>query len=138
MMASFEDSHLFTLHNLKLKEDEVECKTVIGSGGFAEVFVQNLCIGNSREKKPYAIKRISKDDHRFPRKLYEREIEIFSRLAAQESQVRETLHPISYFPSMKTYLQLWIILVRWILCAVSWAAHRQPLCVYIYGLYETW
>ena len=60
---------------------------MIGSGGFAEVFVQNLCIGNSQEKKAYAIKRILKNNHVFPRKLYEREIKIFSRLAAQEAQV---------------------------------------------------
>ena len=86
-MASFEESHLFTLYNLNLNEDEVECKTVIGSGGFAEVFVQNLCIGDSQEKKPYAIKRIFKDHHIFPRKLYEREIRIFSGLAAQEARV---------------------------------------------------
>ena len=94
-MESSEESHLFTLHNLNLREDEVECKTLIGSGGCGEVFVQNLCIGNSRQKKPYAVKRISKDNHLFPRKFSEREIEIFSRLAAQESQVSD---PISYFP----------------------------------------
>ena len=116
-MASFEESSFFTLHNLNLKEDEVECKTEIGSGGFAVVFVQNLCVGNSEEKKPYAIKRIFKEHHLFPRKLYEREIKIFSRLAAQESRVSE---PISSFPSiMKTYS----LLVPRILCAVSWAAH---------------
>ena len=110
-MASFEESHLFALYNLNLKKDEVECKTVIGSGGFAEVFVQNLCIGNSREKKPYAIKRISKDNHVFPRKLYELEITTLSRLAAQEARVSGTFHSISYFPSMKIFSQLWIILV---------------------------
>ena len=104
-MASFEESHLFTEYKLNLKEDEVECKTLIGSGGFAEVFVQNLCIGNSREKKPYAIKRIFKDNHVFPRTLYEREITIFSTLAAQESRVSWTFH------SMKTFSQLRIILV---------------------------
>ena len=103
-MASFEESHLFTEYNLNLKEDEVECKTEIGSGGFAVVFVQNLCIGNSREQKPYAIKRISKDNHVFPRKLYEREITIFSTLA-QESRVSGTFH------SMKNFSQLRIILV---------------------------
>ena len=97
-ILSFEESHLFTLHNLNLKEDEVECKTVIGSGGFAQVFVQNLCIGNSQEKKPYAIKRISKDNHVFPRERYEREIKIFSSLAAQEAQVSVNFHPTSYFP----------------------------------------
>ena len=86
-MASFEESQLFTLYSLDLKEDEVECKTLIGKGGFAMVFVQNLCIGNSGEKKPYAIKRIFKDHHIFPRKLYEREIRIFSGLAAQEARV---------------------------------------------------
>ena len=97
-MASFEESSLFILHNLNLKEDEVECKTEIGSGGCARVFVQTLCIGNNaQEKKPYAIKRIFKEDHRFSRKLYEREIKIFSRLAAQEPRVSE---PISYFPSI--------------------------------------
>ena len=95
-MASFEESHLYTLHNLNLKEDEVECKTEIGSGGFAKVFVQNLCIDNSQERKPYAIKRISKHNHLFPRKLYEREIKIFSRLAAQEARVSATF---SCFPS---------------------------------------
>ena len=104
-MASFEESDVFTLYNLNLKEDEVECKTLIGSGGFAQVFVQHLCIGNSRDKKPYAIKRISKDNHLFPRKLYEREITIFSTLAAQESRVSGT------FPSMKNFSQLQIILV---------------------------
>ena len=104
-MASFEESHLFTEYNLNLKEDEVECKTAIGSGGFAVVFVQNLSIGNSQEKKPYAIKRISKDNHVFPRELYEREITIFSTLTAQESRVSGTFH------SMKNFSQLRIILV---------------------------
>ena len=103
-MASFEESPLFTSHNLNLKEDDVECKTEIGSGSFAKVFVQILCLGNAQEKKPYAIKRLFKEDHRFSRKLYEREIKIFSRLAAQESRVSE---PISYFPSsMKNLFSL--------------------------------
>ena len=111
-MASFEESHLFTLHNLNLKEDELECKTEIGSGGFAKVFVQNLCIGNSRERKLYAIKRISKDNHIFPRELYEREIEIFSKWAAQESQVSATFHHLLLpFFHEKLYSQLRIILV---------------------------
>ena len=96
-VKSFEESHLFTLHNLNLKEGEVECKTMIGSGGFAKVFVQNLCLGNSREKKPYAIKRISKDNHVFPRERYEQEIEIFSRLAAQESRVSAPFNLTPFF-----------------------------------------
>ena len=103
-MASFEESHLFALYNLNLKKNEVECKTVIGSGGFAKVFVQNLCIGNSREKKPYAIKRISKDNHIFPRKLYEREITIFSRLAAKEARVSGTFYSIYLFPFHENFL----------------------------------
>ena len=79
-MANFQESPLFTLYNLNLKEDEVECKERIGSGSFAVVFVQSIRIKDDREKKQYAIKRISKDNHVFPRARYEREIQIISSL----------------------------------------------------------
>ena len=126
-MASFEESPLFTLHTLNLEEDEVECKTEIGSGGFAKVFVQNLCIGNSQEKKPYAIKRIFKEHHLFPRKLYEREIKIFSSLAAQESRVSE---PICNFPSsMKNLFSFSTVNT---LCSFVGCTLTTILCIYLW------
>ena len=83
-MASFQESPVFTLHSMGLKEDEVECKEEenIGSGSFAVVFRQDIRIKDDRGKKQCAIKRISKDNHAFPRERYEREIEIISDLGS--------------------------------------------------------
>ena len=133
-MASFEESNLFTLYNLSLKEDELECKTVIGSGGFAEVFVQNLCIGNSQEKKTYAIKRILKNNHAFPRKHYEREIKIFSRLAAQEARVSAP-SPI-YFPSIKKNLFSTPDYFSTVntLCSFAGCTPTKVMCIYLWTI----
>jgi len=51
----------------------------IGTGGFADVFLESITrpvFGTHL----YVVKRIRKWDAKFPRKSYEREIEIFSKL----------------------------------------------------------
>ena len=100
-MASFEESDVFTSYNLNLKEDEVECKEEIGSGGFAVVFVQSIRIKDDQEKKQYAIKRIFKDNHVFPRARYEREIQIISSLG----YLKVSAIPLLIFPTPEQLIQ---------------------------------
>ena len=63
----------------KLETPQWNFQTHIGTGGFAEVYLESITrpvFGNHR----CAVKRIFNKNIKFPRKSYEREIEIFSKL----------------------------------------------------------
>ena len=72
------ERRLFESHKLETPP-QWNFQTHIGTGGFAKVYLESITrpvFG----KHPCAVKKIIKEDVKFPRKAYEREIEIFSKL----------------------------------------------------------
>ena len=103
-----EQHSVFEVHELESPK-KWNFKTHIGTGGFAKVYRESITppvFG----KHVCAVKRIPREDVRFPyaRKLYEREIKIFSKL----KQVSSSLS-----------------LLASTVCMVALGHRRRPLCI---------
>ena len=85
------ERNLFKVHGLE-PPPQWDCQTQIGAGGFARVFLEPITrpvVGTQEASTQLcAVKRIAKEDVKFSRKSYEREIAIISKL----KQVSTPLH----------------------------------------------
>ena len=94
---------------LEFKEPQLESppnwnfQTHIGTGGFAKVYKESITRPVTG-KHLCAVKRIFKEDVKFPRKLYEREIKIFSKLKHQNDWF------VQYFDSYSDAQHIYIVM----------------------------
>jgi len=97
----------------------------IGSGSFAKVFLEVVQPPLVPQRQLCAVKRISKDNPIFPKKLYMREIDIFSRVAQVTSYTLVLYINIAdmriLFTRMSTLYNLLLYMKIGLMSILSWS-----------------